>query len=83
MKPDTADWRRLDTEGDDWRGARVRRIAAILITAVATVMMRVATHGRAALHRLLRRDNAKRVESIRRKSDDQCRRDAFSEVTHE
>jgi hypothetical protein len=30
VKPDTADWRRLDTEGYDWRGARVRRIVRVL-----------------------------------------------------
>jgi len=30
VKPDTADWRRLDTEGCDWRAARVRRIVRVL-----------------------------------------------------
>jgi hypothetical protein len=60
-----------------------RGIAAILIAVAAAVMMRVATRGIAAPHRLLRRGHAKTVESIRRQSDDQCRKDAFSGVRHE
>jgi len=52
-----------------------RGITAILTTVVSALMMRVATHGVAALHCLLRRGHAKTVESIRRESDDQCRRE--------
>jgi hypothetical protein len=40
---------------------------------VTAVMMRVAPHRVAALHRLFRGSNAKTVESIRGKSDGQCR----------
>ena len=49
-----------------------RGIAAILIAVVAAVMMRVATHGVAALHRLFGRNHPGTIERKRRESDDQC-----------
>jgi hypothetical protein len=61
-----------------------RGIAAILIALAAAVMMRVATHGVAALHCLLGWSRSNTLKAIRRReSDGQCQRNAFSGVSHE
>ena len=70
-------WRK----GRGWRGGGLAEISVYLGCGIATVLtkvpvmtMRVATHRVAALHRLLWRSHTKTIESIRRESDGQCRR---------